>query len=54
VARKPTQSPTEAELEILKVLWELGPCTLGEVWKAILDNRQVARKAGGSGVSLVG
>ena len=43
VARKPTQSPTEAELGILKVLWELGPCTLGEVWQGVRNNRPVAR-----------
>ena len=43
MARKPTPYPTEAEFEILKVLWESGPSTLGEVWKAVRSNRPVAR-----------
>ncbi len=31
MARRPTQGPTEAELEILSVLWQRGPSTVREV-----------------------
>jgi BlaI family transcriptional regulator, penicillinase repressor len=30
-----THRPTDAELEILRVLWELGPCTVGQVQQAL-------------------
>ena len=33
-SRKPTPRPTDAELEILKVLWRLGPSTVREVHAA--------------------
>jgi predicted transcriptional regulator len=43
MARKATPHPTEAEFEILNALWEQGPSTLGEIWKAVRDKRPVAR-----------
>jgi len=35
MARRPTTGPTEAELEILMVLWERGPSTVREVNEAL-------------------
>lgn len=32
------QNPTDAELELLKVLWEHGPCTVGQVHAFLKDN----------------
>ncbi len=31
------QNPTDAELDLLKVLWEHGPCTVGEVHAFLKD-----------------
>ncbi len=31
--------PTEAELELLKVLWEQGPSTVRQVWEAVSAKR---------------
>jgi len=31
------QNPTDAELDLLKVLWEHGPCTVGEVHALLKD-----------------
>lgn len=42
MVRPPSDQPTDAELEILKVLWELGPAGLGQVHGAIQGKRQVA------------
>jgi BlaI family penicillinase repressor len=42
MARPPSTQPTDAELEILKVLWEQGPAGLGQVHSVILERRQVA------------
>ncbi len=42
MARPPSTQPTDAELEILKVLWELGPAGLGLVHAAIQERRRVA------------
>jgi len=42
MARPPSSQPTDAELEILKVLWEHGPAGLGQVHAAIQENRPVA------------
>ncbi|MGH8311959.1 MAG: BlaI/MecI/CopY family transcriptional regulator, partial [Gammaproteobacteria bacterium] len=33
--------PTDAELEILNVLWKRGPSTVGEVHVKILDHNRV-------------
>jgi len=40
--RYPSPQPTEVELEILHVLWELGPCPLGEIHRAVSGRREVA------------
>ena len=40
MARRPQETPTEAELEILKVLWERGPST----GRAVLDVLVAERK----------
>ncbi len=42
MARPPSTQPTDAELEILKVLWERGPAGLGPIHAAIQDRRPVA------------
>jgi predicted transcriptional regulator len=33
-------SPTPRELEILKVLWDLGPATVAEVYRRLRDRRE--------------
>ena len=40
--RYPSRQPTEVELEILHVLWELGPSPLGEIHRAVAGRREVA------------
>lgn len=40
--RWPSAQPTEVELEILQVLWEHGPCPLGEVHEAVAARSQRA------------
>ena len=35
---KHKQNPTDAELDLLKVLWEHGPCTVGQVHALVKDN----------------
>jgi BlaI family penicillinase repressor len=40
--RYPSPQPTEVELEILHVLWELGPCPLGDIHQAVAERREVA------------
>ncbi len=42
MARRPQATPTEAELEILKVLWERGPSTGREVMDVLGSERQRA------------
>ena len=42
MARPASQHPTDGELEILRVLWDRGPATLGEVCDALRRERQVA------------
>jgi BlaI family penicillinase repressor len=42
MARPHNTQPTDAELEILKVLWEQGPAGLGSVHAKIHGRRQVA------------
>jgi BlaI family penicillinase repressor len=38
----PSSQPTEVELGILHVLWELGPSPLGNIHKAVVQRREVA------------
>lgn len=42
MARSPGDRPTDAELEILLVLWERGPCELGAVHAALSEQRTLA------------
>jgi len=42
MARRASQHPTDGELEILRVLWERGPSTLGQVCDALRRERDVA------------
>jgi BlaI family penicillinase repressor len=42
MARRASREPTDGELEILKVLWEIGPAGLGQVHAAIQQRRAVA------------
>lgn len=40
MARQTSSQPTEVELQILSVLWELGPCTVRQVHQALADRRE--------------
>jgi len=42
MARPPSAHPTDAELEILKVLWDAGPSELGSIVAALNRERSVA------------
>jgi predicted transcriptional regulator len=42
MARRALNRPTDGELEILKVLWERGPCTVRAVREALRPHRPVA------------
>lgn len=42
MARRPADQPTDGELEVLRVLWDAGPCSLGQVCSALREQRQVA------------
>jgi len=42
MARSPSGQPTDAELAILRVLWESGPSGLGRVHEALQATRPVA------------
>jgi BlaI family penicillinase repressor len=42
MARPANEHPTDGELEILRVLWERGSATLGEICTALRHERQVA------------
>jgi len=40
--RKKSDTPTEQELEIMKIIWRLKTATVRDVYEAILDRRKVA------------
>lgn len=40
MARPTSSQPTEVELQILSVLWELGPCTVRQVHQALAERRE--------------
>ena len=40
MARPTSSQPTEVELQILSVLWELGLCTVRQVHQALADRRE--------------
>jgi predicted transcriptional regulator len=39
MSRPKSQQPTDGELEILRILWEIGPAELGQVRSALLSQR---------------
>ena len=43
MARPPSKQPTDGELEVLNVLWDASPSTLGEICEALRRKRQVAK-----------
>ncbi len=43
MARPPSTQPTDRELDILKVLWELGPVGLGRICEELRRHRPVAK-----------
>jgi BlaI family penicillinase repressor len=42
MARPPSRQPTDGELEILKILWDLGPVGLGQIHVVLHERRGVA------------
>ncbi len=42
MARPPSTTPTDGELEILQVLWRAGPSTLGQICAVLRARRPVA------------
>ncbi len=42
MARPPSPHPTDAELEILKILWDSGPSELGQIRSGLSRQRAVA------------
>jgi predicted transcriptional regulator len=42
MARPKQQTPTAGELEILKVVWDQGPCTVRDVWNVLSRRRDRA------------
>ena len=42
MARPPSTHPTDGELEILQVLWQAGPCSMGQICKTLRQQRSVA------------
>jgi BlaI family transcriptional regulator, penicillinase repressor len=43
VRRQPPPLPSDAQLEVLSIIWDRGEATVGEVWQAIAAQRPVAR-----------
>jgi BlaI family transcriptional regulator, penicillinase repressor len=42
MARTPSSHPTDGELELLQVLWQTGPCSLGQICTALRLRRPIA------------
>lgn len=42
MARSPSAHPTDGELELLQVLWQTGPCSLGQICTALRRQRPIA------------
>ena len=42
MARPPSTHPTDGELELLQVLWQAGPCGLGQICAALRLRRPIA------------
>lgn len=41
MTKRPQLRPSDAELEILQILWERGPSTVRDVWEQVKQNRDV-------------
>jgi BlaI family penicillinase repressor len=53
MARPPSQGPTGTEIEILQVLWEIGPAELAEVCASLRRRRPVATTTVATMLSLM-
>jgi BlaI family transcriptional regulator, penicillinase repressor len=42
MARSPSTHPTDGELELLQILWQAGPCSLGQICAALRLRRPIA------------
>ncbi len=42
MARPPSTHPTDGELELLQVLWQAGPCSLGQICTTLRLRRPIA------------
>ena len=42
MVRPPSTHPTDGELELLQVLWQNGPCGLGQICAALRQRRPIA------------
>ena len=42
MARPPSTHPTDGELKLLQVLWQAGPCSLGQICRALRLRRPIA------------
>jgi BlaI family transcriptional regulator, penicillinase repressor len=42
MARPPSTHPTDGELELLQILWQTGPCSLGRICAALRLHRPIA------------
>jgi BlaI family transcriptional regulator, penicillinase repressor len=42
MARPLSDHPTDGELELLQILWQTGPCSLGAICSALREQRPVA------------
>lgn len=40
MVRPKPEHPTPGELEVLKILWDQGPCTVRQVWKILCGRRR--------------
>ena len=40
MSRPKSEQPTQGELEVLKVLWERGPCSVRQVWEVLNQQRR--------------
>lgn len=41
-AKKPTRPLTPTELEMMNVIWRLGPCTVNQIVEALREQRELA------------
>jgi BlaI family transcriptional regulator, penicillinase repressor len=43
VMNSPQPAPTERELQILKILWDIGPATVRQVWDVLREREDLAQ-----------